>query len=81
MDILQKILDVLNAIPAPALAVGAGIVEFLLHRLPSDKALGFVHGIAALFSGASRVLDLIGGIVKKGAEILDKVVPQKPPAA
>lgn len=51
------------------LATVAAILEFLLHRIPSDKPLGMLHMIAMGFSKIGELLSSLGAL-------LDKLLPQ-----
>lgn len=64
---LNTIMSILSN-PA-VITVAMLIIESLLHVIPSEKALGVMHGVTA-------VVDKISSVSAAVASFLDKIIPQ-----
>lgn len=70
MEVLDQVLAFLASVSGPALVIIAGVVEFALRFVKSEKPLSILHLVAA---GARKVAKILESI----ANLLDKVLPQK----
>jgi len=69
LSVLDKVLLFISSIDGAAIGVLAVVLEFILRLIPSQKPLGVLRLVAA-------VARIVGNVLVKGADILDKVLPQ-----
>lgn len=70
MEFLDKVLEFLASVGPTAIIVLAGVVEFGLRYVKSEKALSIIYGVGWAFKKLGQIFTVLG-------ELSDKVLPQK----
>ena len=71
MEFLDKIIAMFDGwSTSSTFVVVAGLVDFALRLLKTEKPIGVIHMIAGMLSRA-------GDVMKKASELLDKILPQR----
>jgi hypothetical protein len=71
MQFLDKIIELISSfMTGPIFATVAVVLEMFMRLIKTDKPIGFIHMIAG-------ILNKVGSLFSKLAELLDKLLPQK----
>jgi hypothetical protein len=74
---LQGLMDKLGMLSPAIIVLLAGVVEFGLRFIKSEKALGIIHGISGLLLKVAQAVGLLASLVGKVAELSDKLLGQR----
>jgi len=75
-DFLLNLINSLNGLSGMQTGTLALVVEWILHKIPSEKPLGVVYGIKNILRGGVSLLNDVEAAISSVADLLDKILPQ-----